>query len=101
MASPRGVSFDNTCPDGYSYISPAIEMIELLNFDANEKQMQELKPREQPYTGDNLIEKIKKLCKDIDKSIENTLRDRKKLIEELEENVRKEKKLQPMNEECG
>ena len=87
VVSPRGVSFDTSHPDRYAFISPAIELLETLDFDSETEEQHIHEPRSNPYRGRELEEKVKEYCGDIDGMLKSTEEETRKLIAELEEKV--------------
>jgi hypothetical protein len=87
VVSPRGVSFDTSHPDRYAFISPAIELLETLDFDSETEEQHIHAPRSNPYRGRELEEKVKEYCGDIDAILKTREEKTKELIEELEEKV--------------
>jgi len=88
VVSPRGVSFDTSHPDRYAYISPAIELLETLEFDSEQEEQHIHEPRSQAYRGRELEEKVKEYCGDIDGILKSTEEETRQLIAELEEKVK-------------
>jgi len=65
--SQKGVSFDISKPDSYTFLSAAIELLETLDFTATEGKevnLHEIRSRE--YNGRELIELVSKYCENID-----------------------------------
>ena len=87
VVSPRGVSFDTSHPDRYAFISPAIELLETLDFDSETEEQHIHEPRSNPYRGRELEEKVKEYCGDIDAILKTREEKTKELIEELEKKV--------------
>ncbi len=95
VVNQHGVSFDTTHPDRYPYLSPAIELLETLDFDT-EKEEQHLKqPRTEPYRGSALEQKVREVCGDIDGLLRETEERTRALIQELEEKVQRTERLSP------
>jgi hypothetical protein len=89
VVSPRGVNFDTSHPDRYAFISPAIELLETLDFDSETEEQQHIhEPRSNPYRGRELEEKVKEYCGDIDGMLKSTEEETRRLIAELEEKVK-------------
>jgi len=87
VVNHRGVSFDTTHPDRYPFISPAIELLETLDFDSEKEDQHLHEPRTTPYRGRELEEKVKEYCGDIDGLLKETEEKTRKLIAELEKKV--------------
>jgi len=62
IVNQRGVNFDNTHPDRYPFLSPAIELLETLDFNAEQEEVHLHEPRKTPYTGHELEEKVREYC---------------------------------------
>jgi hypothetical protein len=95
LVSPKGVSFDTTKPDRYRFLSPALELMERLNFDVEaentHQKIQKVKSGE--YSSKKIKKGVKKYCENIEELIEDRDRVTKKLISELEERVDSSDKL--------
>ena len=87
IVNQRGVSFDDTKPDRYSFISPAIELLETLDFDPEQEEHHLHEPRKTPYHGAELEAKVREYCDDIDGLLEETETKTRELIAELERKV--------------
>jgi uncharacterized protein YfbU (UPF0304 family) len=85
--SPRGVNFDNTKPDRYIFLSPAIELMETLDFDNTEASQNIHEVVKGGYRGIELEDKIKEYCPDIEVLIDDVEIKTQKLIDELKERV--------------
>jgi hypothetical protein len=88
IVNHRGVAFDDTQPDRYTFLSPAIELLETLDFDTEQESQHLHEPRKRDYTGSELEEKVREYCGD---AIEGMLHEAeaktRELIAELEKKV--------------
>lgn len=66
VVSDKGVGFDQTKQDKYALLNAAVELLEALNFGATEttKHLHNVSGKE--YSGDELIEFLKKYCTNLD-----------------------------------
>jgi hypothetical protein len=88
IVNHRGVSFDDTQPDRYSFLSPAIELLETLDFDTEQESQHLHEPRKRDYTGSELEEKVREYCGDaIDGMLQEAEAKTRELIAELEKKV--------------
>ncbi len=87
IVNHRGVSFDDTKPDRYTFLSPAIELLETLDFDTEQESQHLHEPRSKPYTGSELEAKVREYCEEIDPLLEETEEKTRELIAELEKKV--------------
>ncbi len=87
VVNQHGVSFDTTHPDRYPYISPAIELLETLDFDTEKEEQHLHHPRANPYRGSELEDRVKEYCGDIDGILQETEEKTRELIAELEKKV--------------
>jgi len=87
VVSPRGVSFDTTHPDRYAFISPALELLETLDFDTEKADQHIHQPRARAYSGNEMLEKVKEYCGDIDGLVKQTEEETRNLIEEYESKI--------------
>ncbi|WP_292662434.1 hypothetical protein [Nitratifractor sp.] len=95
VVNHHGVSFDTTHPDRYPFLSPTIELLETLDFDAQKEDQHLHRPRSTPYRGRELEEKVREYCGDIDPLLEERERKTAELIEELKAKVEATDRLDP------
>ncbi len=95
IVNQHGVSFDTTQPDRYAFLSPALELSEALDFDAEHEEQHIKEPRSVPYRGAELEEKVREQCGDIDTLLEERERKTRELIEELQRKVENAQRLSP------
>jgi hypothetical protein len=87
IVNQRGVSFDDTRPDRYTFLSAALELLETLDFDEEQEERHIKKPLAVPYDGKELERKVEEICDDIDALLAKTEEKTRELISELEEKV--------------
>lgn len=65
VVSEKGVGFDQTKPDKYTFLNAALELLEALNFGATEttKHLHNVSGKE--YSSSELMDLLKKFCPDI------------------------------------
>lgn len=95
VVNQHGVNFDTTHPDRYPFLSPAIELLETLDFDAEKEEQHLHQPRSTPYRGAELEQKVREYCGDIDALLDEREKKTSALIDELEEKVRNAERLSP------
>jgi len=68
VVSGRGVSFDQTKPDRYTFLNPAIELLEALSFDAtkDDKSVYLYDVHEKEYSSSELVDLLEKHCPNLD-----------------------------------
>lgn len=65
--SARGVTFDQTKPDRYTFLNAAVELLEALNFEpTEEKKIYLYNISGKEYGGRQLVDLLKKYCTDMD-----------------------------------
>ncbi len=64
--SKNGVSFDHTKVDKYTYLTAAVELLEALSYGATETTQHLYSSKTKEYTASELLELLKKFCKNID-----------------------------------
>jgi hypothetical protein len=90
MVSAHGVSFDDTKADRYTFLSPAIKLIEVLSSDVSDDGSYDMKGlKSVQYSDGQLLEKIKENCKDLDAILESARKKTETLIGSLEDTVEK------------
>ncbi len=90
VVSNKGVGFDETKPDKYTFLNSAVELLEALNYGATEttKHLHNVSGKE--YSGSELMDILKKYCPNLtevfsqSESKTDTLK--KDLIQRVEEN---------------
>lgn len=66
QVSSKGVSFDQTQPDKYTFLNAAVELLEALSFGPTETTQHLYNTGGKEYSGIELIELLKKYCKNLD-----------------------------------
>jgi len=94
--SQKGVSFDPSQPDSYTYLNAAAELLETIDFDPQDGKaihIHEIPPRE--YTGRELVEFLESHCDNVDAIFEGGQTDMDALISEYRAKVEQNTKLSP------
>ena len=65
--SKNGVSFDHTQVDKYTYLSPAVDLLEALSYGATEVTKHLYMSKGKDSSASDILNHLKKFCKDIDK----------------------------------
>lgn len=87
----KGVGFDQTQPDKYNFLQPAVELLEALDYGATETTKHLYNLSGQSYSDDDLLELLSKHCDDIDSIL--TTRDaksdelKKDILKRIDENT--------------
>ena len=63
--SNKGVGFDKTQPDKYSFLQPSVELLEALSYGATETTKHLHSLSGQSYSDEDLLEMFKKHCVDV------------------------------------
>jgi hypothetical protein len=83
IVSSRGVSFDQTKPDRYTFLNAAVELLEALSSESTEERKITLNTsKEKEYGGSELVELLKKHCKDMETVFASREEKTNELIEE-------------------
>ena len=64
--SNKGVAFDQTQPDKYTFLNAAVELLEALSFGPSETTQHLYNTKGKEYGGSELTELLKKYCTDLD-----------------------------------
>jgi hypothetical protein len=94
--SQKGVSFDQTQPDHYTFLSAAAELLDGIDFkpkEGKEIYMYNIPARE--YDGKQLVAFLETHCDDVDAIFDGGQKDTEKLISEYREKVEKNTNLTP------
>ncbi len=86
--SNKGVSFDHTQPDKYTYLNAAVELLEALSFGPTETTQHLHNTSGKVYSADELLELLKKHCTNLDDIFSSREDKTKAWIEELIERVK-------------
>ena len=65
--SKNGVSFDHTKVDKYTYLSPAVELLEALSYGATEVTQHLYMAKGKEFSATDILNLLKKFCKNINK----------------------------------
>ena len=92
--SNKGVVFDQTKPDRYTFLTAAVELLEALSFAPTEnKKIYLYNVKGKEYSGSELIELLKKHCANPEEAFENLQEKTNELIEKYTKQVEKNDKL--------
>jgi hypothetical protein len=70
--SGKGVSFDQTKPDRYTFLNAAVELLEALSFETSEdKKVYLYDVEDKERSGSELVEQLKKHCTDPEEAFAN------------------------------
>ena len=86
--SARGVSFDQSKPDRYTFLNAAVELLEALSFEPTENKkiyLYDVKGKE--YSGSELIDMLKKHCANPEEAFENLQEKTNELIKKYTKQV--------------
>ena len=86
--SQHGVSFDQSKPDSYTFLSAAVELLETLDFNPSEgKKINLHEIKEKEYSAASLITFVEKYCQDVDRIFDEGQEQTDALIREYREKV--------------
>ncbi len=85
--SKNGVSFDHTKVDKYTYLTAAVELLEALSFGATKTTQHLYNAKGREFTPSELLELLKKFCKNLDKVFEAREDKSNKLVQGLIDRV--------------
>jgi len=83
QVSAKGVGFDETKQDKYTFLNAAVELIEALSFGATENTQHLYNVRGKEYNGKEIMDILKKHCTDINAVFSSRDEKSKELIGEL------------------
>ena len=83
IVSAKGVGFDQTKPDKYTFLNAAVELLEALNFGPTETTQHLYKTEGKEYSGSELVEMLKKYCTNIDEVFAKREEKSNALVEDL------------------
>ncbi|SFZ98622.1 hypothetical protein MNB_SV-5-404 [hydrothermal vent metagenome] len=87
--SARGVTFDQTKPDRYTFIHAAIEILEALkNTEVIDRSVNIKGMEPKIYNSNELLDRLKKYCDDFEKIFEEREEKTKALIDRYKNNVK-------------
>jgi hypothetical protein len=94
--SARGVSFDQSKPDRYTFLNAAVELLEALSFKATEdKKLYLYNISGKEHSGRELVELLQKHCTDPEKAFEGIQEKTNALIEKYTRKVKENDRLSP------
>jgi len=91
MVSSRGVGFDQSRPDKYTFLNATIELLEALDFGPTETTQHLYNTQGKEYKSDEILELLKKYCPNIDEVFSTQNEKAKELIEDLKDRVNNNK----------
>ena len=83
IVSNKGVGFDETKPDRYTFLNAAVELLEALNYGPSEITRHLYNVSGKEYSADELKELLEKHCPNLDDYVESSEQKAKSLVEEL------------------
>ena len=88
MVSGRGVTFDQTEPDKYTYLNATVELLEALSFQlADDKQVYLYNTQGKERSGSELVDLLKKHCANPEEAFTNLQEKTEALIEKYTSKV--------------
>jgi hypothetical protein len=92
--SQHGINFDQTKPDKYTYLGAAIELLDALDFkDNGDKSLHLYHVDHKEYNSRQLLEALKKYCKNIDEIFETREEKTNAIIQEYRNKVKENERL--------
>ena len=92
--SGKGVTFDQTKPDRYTFLNAAVELLEALSFEAKEdKKVYLYDVQKKEYNSRKLTELLTKHCGDLDAIFDSREETTKALIKKYTDKVKKNDKI--------
>jgi len=92
--SGRGVTFDQTKPDRYTFLNAAVELLEALSFEAKaEKKVYLYDVKNKEYSSRKLTELLTKHCGDLDSIFNSREEKTKEMIKKYTKKVKKNEKI--------
>jgi len=100
--SAKGVSFDQSKPDRYTFLNAAVELLEALSFKATEdKKVYLYNISGKEHSGRELVELLQKHCAEPEKAFENIQEKTNALIEKYTKRSKRMTDFLQMNAELG
>lgn len=94
--SAKGVSFDQTKPDRYTFLNAAVELLEALDFKTmKDKKVYLYNIPAKEHNGRELVELLQKHCADPEKAFEDVQEKTNALIEKYTGKVKENERLSP------
>ncbi len=91
--SKSGVSFDHSKVDKYTYLTAAVELLEALSYGATETTKHLYNPKRKELSSGELLDLLKKFCKNLDEVFETREEKANELISHLEQRVEENESL--------
>ena len=92
--SGKGVTFDQTKPDRYTFLNAAVELLEALSFEAKkDKKIYLYDVQKKEYNNRKLTELLKKYCGDLDAVFNSREEKTKEMIKKYTDKVKKNDKI--------
>jgi hypothetical protein len=91
VVSNKGVGFDETKPDKYTFLNAAIELLEALSYGPTETTKHLYNVSGKEYSGDELVDLLTKYCTNLDKEMKQSEEKAEHLVENLIERVHENK----------
>ena len=86
--SSKGVRFDHTQPDKYTYLHAAVELLEALSYGATETTKHLYQTKNQELNEKEIMTLLQKFCKNLDKVFESREEKSNELLHSLTDRVR-------------
>ncbi len=83
QVSGKGISFDKTHPDKYTYLNAAVELLEALGYGPTEETEHLYRPAAKEHSGEELLELLEKHCDNLDAVFAERDKKTDDLIEDL------------------
>lgn len=94
--SARGVTFDQTKPDRYTFLNAAVELLEALSFEpTKDKKLYLYDVRGKELNGHELVEMLKKHCADPQEAFDSVQEKTNELIKKYTKKVEENDRLSP------
>jgi len=93
VVSDRGIGFDQTKPDKFTFLNAAVELLEALSFGPTETTKHLHKTNTEEYSADELLDHLKKNCSNIEEVFSTNQAKTDLLKEELIKRVNENKNL--------
>ena len=94
--SAKGVTFDQTKPDRYTFLNAAVELLEALSFEPTEnKKIYLYNTSGKEYSGSELLDLLKKHCANPQEAFDSLQEKTNALIEKYTKQVEENERLSP------
>ncbi len=92
--SGKGVTFNQTKPDKYTFLNAAVELLEALSFEVlKDKKVYLYDVKKREYSSDKLTELLKKHCNDFDAIFDSREKKTEKMIKKYTDKVKTNNKI--------